>query len=607
MRSQREKSKIFTRRSLLVGICKFSLFSVLTARFGYLQIFSNSKYRSMAENNSIKIIIISPLRGLLVDRNGVLIADNHFNYSLVLLSTFKKEAEQIIANINNILGFETSISKFGIKRALWAAGKNNHIMIQDNLSWLDIAKIEVRTDLHGIEIIKNHRRRYLLNELTAHITGYISKPSVEEIENSKIPHYQDFLIGKNGVEKSLNGILLGSPGARKIEVNATGKFMRELIYTPPSRGLTTKLSIDVNLQKIVRKHLGSTHGSVIIMNGYTGEVLSMYSNPSYDPNKFVGGVQLDYWNQLRLDAGRPLINKSISNYYPPGSIFKIITALAILQAKIDPNKRVFCTGEHQVGNRKFRCWKEEGHGWVNLHNAISRSCNVYFYIFGLTAGINTMIDVALKLGFNNKTNIELPFENPGLLPTTEWIEKRLKNKWGPGDTINTTIGQGYLLTTPIQLATALAKVATGLQIKPTLLTAQNITNKLLDIPEDHLKLVRAGLYDVFNNSQGTGYKRRFTDSRYALSGKTGTAQIASQAKRNQTLQYKIRDHGLFAGYISTIDNRLYALSVVAEHSNWGSQSALPIATNIMREYLSMIEEKNNGTKLDTEDDMEDNV
>ena len=603
MRSQREKSKIFTRRSLIAGAGKLSFFCILAARFGYLQIFSNSKYRSMAENNSIKIVIIPPLRGLLVDRNGVLIADNHFNYSLVLLSSFKKEAEQIITNINTILGFETSISKFGIKRALWAAGKNNHIMIQYNLSWLDIAKIEVRTDLYGIEIIKNHRRRYLLGELTAHITGYISKPSIEEIENSQIPHYQEFLIGKNGVEKSLNKILLGSPGARKIEVNATGKFMRELLYTPPSRGITTKLSIDVNLQKIVCKHLGATHGSVIIMNGYTGEILAMYSSPSYNPNKFVGGVQLDYWNQIRLDAGKPLINKSISNYYPPGSIFKIVTALAILQAKVDPSKKVFCTGEHQVGNRKFRCWKEEGHGWVDLHNAITKSCNIYFYTFGLIAGINTIIDVALRLGFNNKTNIELPFENPGLLPTANWIEKRLKNRWGVGDTINATIGQGYILTTPIQLTTALAKVATGLKIKPTVLTETSTTTGPLDFPEEHLRLVRAGLYDVFNNSQGTGYRKRFTDNRYILSGKTGTAQVTSQTRRNQTLQYKIRDHGLFAGYISADYNKLYALSVVAEHSGWGSQSALPIATDIMKEYLSMVEEKANEIELDIEDDV----
>lgn len=588
MRSQREKNKIFTRRAFLLGMGKLALFSALASRFGYLQIISNSKYRAMAENNSIKIVIIPPLRGLLLDRNGVIIADNQFNYSLVLLSSFKQEAEKIVQDLNKILGYETGISRIGVKKALRAAGKNNQIMVQDNLSWLDIAKIEVRTDLYGVEIIKSHKRRYILSEMISHVTGYISKPSIEEAERSPIPHYQEFLIGKNGVERSLNNLLLGSPGARKIEVNAGGKFMRELIHNPPSRGITTKLSIDTNLQKIVAKNLASLHGSVVIMNANNGEILAMHSTPAYDPNKFVGGVQLNYWNQLKLNKGKPLINKSISNYYPPGSIFKIVTALAILDAGIDPTRKILCTGEHQVGNRIFRCNRKEGHGWVDLHNAIAKSCNVYFYTFGLAAGIDTIVETATKLGFNQKTNVELPFENPGLLPTNNWIERKLKNRWGAGDTINATIGQGYILITPLQLAAALAKIATGLKVIPTILSSsKSFSTELLGLPEEHLQLVRAGLHDVFNNPGGTGYRRRFTDKKYALAGKTGTAQVVAQAKRNQVLQYKIRDHGLFAGYISTSDKKLYAISVVAEHSGWGSASALPIATNIMREYLAM--------------------
>ncbi|WHQ47134.1 MAG: penicillin-binding protein 2 [Candidatus Midichloria sp.] len=601
MRSQREKNKIFTRRAFLLGVGKLTLFSALASRFSYLQIISNSKYRAMAENNSIKIVIIPPLRGLLLDRNGMIIADNQFYYSLVLLSPFKKEAEKIIQNLNKILEYETNISRLGVKRALRAAGKNNQIMIQDNLSWLDIAKIEVRTDLYGVEIIRSHKRRYVFSNMISHVTGYISKPSIEEAERSSVPHYQEFLIGKNGVERSLNSLLLGSPGARKIEVNAAGKFMRELIYNPPSRGITIKLSIDTNLQRIVATNLVSLHGSVVVMNANNGEILAMHSTPSYDPNKFVGGVQLDYWNQLKINYGKPLINKSISNYYPPGSIFKIVTALAILKTGIDPARKILCTGEHQVRNRIFRCNRKEGHGWVDLHNAIAKSCNVYFYTLGLAAGIDTIIETAIKLGFNQKTNIELPFENPGLLPTSDWIGKKLKNRWGAGDTINATIGQGYILITPIQLATALAKIATGLKVVPTILAAsRNFSTELLDLPENHLQLVRAGLHDVFNNSEGTGYRRRFADKKYTLSGKTGTAQVVSQAKRNQILQYKMRDHSLFAGYISTNDKKLYAISVVAEHSGWGSASALPIATNIMREYLSM-------TNTQIEEDVDDNL
>jgi len=586
MKSKREKNKTFTRRAFLLGVGKLALFSALTSRFSYLQITSNSKYRIMAENNSIKIIVVPPLRGLLIDRNSIVIADNQLSYNLVLLSSFKNEAVKIIEEINNTLGYETKISKIGIKKSLWAAGKNNYIMIQDNLSWVEIAKIEVRTNIYGIEIIKNYKRRYIFGEIMSHITGYISKATTQEAEKSSTPYYQDFLTGKNGIEKNLNKILSGTPGARKIEVNAVGKFVKELIYKAPSRGDAVKLSIDKNLQKIVVSSLSSINGSAIVMNANNGEILAMHSTPSYDPNKFVNGIQTDEWNQLKINVNKPLINKCISSSYPPGSIFKIVTALAILSAGIDPKKRIFCTGEHQVGNRKFRCWNEYGHGWVDLHSAIAKSCNIYFYIFGLQAGNYSIFEAANKLGFHNKTGIELPFENQGFLPTSEWIKKKLKNNWSVGDTINAAIGQGYILVTPIQLATALANLATGYKISPTMLLNTKITKtNYLDFPASHLEVVRNGLYDVFNNPGGTGYSRRLQNDRCILFGKTGTAQVTSQNKRNQVLQYKIRDHGLFAGYVSTKDEKIYAISVVAEHEGWGSASALPVALNIINEYL----------------------
>jgi penicillin-binding protein 2 len=586
MTNRKEISKIFTRRTVLLGLGKLSLFSVLVGRFGYMQIISSPRYKNMAENNSIKIIIIPPIRGLLKDRYDKIIVDNKVTYTLILQSKFKDQAIDIIKQIEAILGFDTDISKIGIKKVFLSAGNNNHIVIQENLSWTEITKIEIQIDLQGVEILKNYKRRYVFAEDTSHITGYIAKPTLKEIQKSVIPNYQDFLIGKNGIEKQLNDTLLGRPGIKKIEVNATGKFVREVLYNPSLEGSSCNLSIDTKLQNIVAKALNDYSGSAVIMDVYTGEILAMHSSPSYDPNRFIGGVQNNYWNMLNNDANKPLINKCISAIYIPGSIFKIVTALSILESGIDPSRKVFCTGEHQFGNRKFRCWKQNGHGWVDLNNAIAKSCNIYFYTFGLYSGIDNILKIANDLGFNQKTNVELPFESKGFLPTNDWIKSHLKNKWNTGDTVNISIGQGYLSVTPLQLANALSKVATGYSVQPTLIMQQKRKKfKKLATSEYYLQLVREGLYDVFNNNLGTGYNKRIISDKFTIAGKTGTAQVVSQFKRNQKLLYPVRDHGLFAGYISENNIPKYSIAVVIEHGGWGSISALPIGVEIMNSYL----------------------
>ena len=587
MKNDRIKRKLFTRRALIVSALKASMLGVLASRLGYLQLISGSKYKSLAENNSIKIVIIRPLRSMLFDRNGVVIVENKFTYNLVLDNKHLNNIEEIVAYVERIFGYQSDISNIGIKKVLRSTAKGQHIVIQENLSWTEIAKIEVRTDLYGVDIIQTEKRYYIYQEITAHITGYVAKPNQVEVDASTIPHYRDFLIGKTGVEKSLNETLLGTPGARKVEVNATGRFMREILYMPPTRGPDVNLSIDMKLQKITAAHLSEFNGSAVILNAKTGEVMAMHSNPSYDPNQFIGVLQPKYWDKIKSDASRPLINKAIYSIYPPGSIFKMVVALAILQAGIDPKKKIHCRGEHSIGNRVFRCWKKDGHGFVDLNSAIAGSCNVYFYIQGLLAGMDNILDISYKLGFANKTGIELPFESSGLMPNKEWIGRKLNGVWSGGDTVNMTIGQGYALVTPIQLAKASACIATGLSITPSILlrdASRQMEYPKINIPKEHLDIVRSGLYDVFNSIRGTAYYKRIQDDRLVLSGKTGTAQVATQKQRNQVLEYKLRDHGLFSGYFS-FDEEIYSIAVVTENSGWGSISALPIAIKIIKEYF----------------------
>lgn len=591
MQNRKNKNKVFTRRAMILGMIKLSLFGVLSLRFGYLQIFSNSRYKNIAAKNSMKIIIIPAVRGILLDRHDNVMTENITNYALMLDLTDNINPKETIGKIESILQYQTQISKISLKKAIQTTDRNSYILIQDNLSLKDILLLEENNDLQGIYIVQNRKRYYKNSTCIAHITGYVGRVTAVEIEQSAKPfYYKNLTVGKSGVEKQFNDILLGEVGARKIEVNAKGRFMKEVSAQPPVDGKNVKLSIDFHLQQIVAEKLANISGSTVVIDALSGHVLALHSTPTYDPNLFVGGVQSAYWTALQQDKNKPLINKSIAAVYPPGSIFKIVTALAILKAGIDPSRRVLCTGEYRYGNRKFRCWKECGHGLMNLHDAIMHSCNVYFYTLSMSCGgIESMREIASKLGFGERTRIELPAEAKGFLPSQEWIDTKLHHKWSFGDMINSSIGQGYILTTPIQLCLALAKIATGADVKPTLLySAQNVAYEKLNIPPEHLQIVRNGLYGVFNEPQGTGYNKRFYDPNYVIYGKTGTAQVASQSKRNQNLAYTLRDHGLFAGYVTLPDQKVYAISTVVEHGGWGSGSALPIAKSIMEEYLKKI-------------------
>lgn len=587
MRDQREKFKAFSRRAFILGGLKVTLLSLLAGRLYQLQILESEQYQTLSKNNSVKLAIVPPFRGNILDHKGNIFVDNEVIYSAIISREYIKNNAHLVHYLNEILGYEVELSKMGIEKMLKKIPRSFPVPIHKNLSWKDIAKISANLQLQEIQIIEEVKRRYIYGSILGHLTGYVAQPTTEEIKNSSIQNCRHFQIGRNGIEKSFNDNLLGKPGIRTIEVNANGRFMRELSSKPPIVGKTLKTSIDLRLQQIVANKFHEMTGSAIVLNPNSGEVMAMYSAPSYDPNQFTQGISIKDWNKIISDSEYPLINKAISASYPPGSIFKIVTALAILSAKISPHADVICTGEMKVGNHTFRCWNKHGHGRVNLKQAIAQSCNIYFYTYGQRAGIDAIASTARKLGLGTHTQIPLPFESAGIVPDKKWKLQMSSQNWTAGDTINTSIGQGYLLATPIQLAMLLAKIVTGKQVIPTLIP-NNSTNipKSLEISEEHLILVREGLSDVFNSPVGTGYRRRIAIPGLEIAGKTSTTQVARlKDKDKKVSKKKLQDHGLFVGYL-TDTKQNFLIAIVCEHGGWGSSSALPLAIDVITEYFT---------------------
>nr|WQM43423.1 penicillin-binding protein 1a [Candidatus Lariskella arthropodarum] len=590
MRDRNNKKRIFSRRALIIGAIKTAMLGGLCSRYYYLQLIESKKYEVLADNNRIKLIITAPLRGVVLDRNNKELISNKLSYKAVLDSVPQKRAKQIIIKLYEILGIKHQISDKAIENIMRNLSERGQTVIMKNIVWSDIAKIEESVDLSGIEVIREQKRIYLIGEDIAHITGYISKPNAKEVSNATIKNYQEFQIGKNGVEKTFNQDLLGTPGSRRIEVNSLGKFVREISIYKSIPANALKLSISLEVQKIVAKYISQICASAVLLDIRSGEVLAMHSTPSYDPNKFVGGISLKDWKEIHNNPEHPLINKAISIPYPPGSTFKIVTTLAALQNNLDPNRKIMCSGSFSLGGRIFRCWKKGGHGLVNMEEAIAGSCNVYLYTIGLQVGIGAIAQAAELLGLGQVSGIELPFENSGVIPDRNWKRQRFGQTWQQGDTVNASIGQGYVLATPIQIANMMARVASGTAVVPTILHNNgNEQAKSLNIRNSYLDILRSGLYGVFNKHFGAAYtKRRVYRDGIKISGKTGTAQVIAlkkQGEKHEKVQH--RDHGLFAGFFPA-DNPKYAIAVVAEHGGWGFQSALPVALNIIGDFLDVI-------------------
>lgn len=585
-----------TRRSLVVGAGAGLIFLTLSGRLAWLQVAQGSKYRTLAENNRINVKILPPLRGQIVDRFGVPLADNTRNFRVVITPEQAKPLKTVLAALAEKLSLRDDEVARILKEAKQAPSFAT-IEVRDYLNWEQVATIEVNLpDLPGVAIEEGWARLYPFAEGTAHLVGYVGAPSKDDGTEDPLLRVPGFRVGKSGMEKALEAGLRGLAGDQQVEVNVLGREVRELSRHAPENGERLTLSVDAELQQQLQERLAKERSaSAVIMDVHTGEVYALASHPSFDPNQFSRQLTSGLWQELLNDETKPLSNKAVAGQYPPGSTFKMVTAMAALEAGIiNEHTSVSCPGHFNFGGMKFHCWKAGGHGSVNVIRALQQSCDVFFYDVGNKVGIDRIARMAHRLGMGERLGIELAEEQPGLVPDRDWKRKKLKEKWLPGETINASIGQGYMLATPLQLATMVSRLVNGGRaVKPWLVRYSNDQQvhdgKYADLGfnPDHLKLVMDGMWQVVNVPGGTALGSRLKMPGVTMGGKTGTSQVRritaamrAAGVRNETLAWKFRHHALFVGYAPAEAPR-YAIGVVVEHGIGGALAAAPVARDLL--------------------------
>ena len=596
--------RIISRRALILTGGQLGFMGVLALRMRQLQLLEADKYRTLAEENRINIRLIPPARGLIFDRNGVLIAGNEQNYRITIVREDTPDIERTLREIAALI----PMSAEDLERARRELRRNSPfvpVSIAERLSWEDLSRIAVNAPaLPGVSPEVGLSRIYPLVEDFSHVVGYVGPASDYDLKRLndpdpllKIPRFQ---IGKIGVEAKLEKLLRGKAGSRRIEVNAQGRVMRELDRIEGTPGADIQLTIDARLQNFIHARLAGESAAAVVIDTGTGDILASCSAPGFDPNKFVRGISVPDYRALTEDAHRPLADKSVQGTYPPGSTFKIVVALAALEeGLLEPEETVYCPGYLKLGNRRFHCWKRGGHGKVNLLKSLQQSCDVFYYEMAQRVGIEKITAMARRLGLGQKHKLPMSGIAAGLTPTKDWKRSRYGREWLVGDTLNSGIGQGYVLASPLQLALMTARVASGRRLAPRLIrTVNGVAQKAppappLDIDPRHLQLVREGMFAVSNSRRGTAWRSRIADESMRLAGKTGTSQVRNITKaereagvtRNEDLPWERRDHALFVAF-APADAPKIAVSVVVEHGGGGSKAAAPIARDIVLRALS---------------------
>ena len=585
------------RRGLLIGGLQLGFCGLLAWRMHHLQIENAESFRLVADENRINLRLVPNQRGEIYDRNGVKLAGNEASYSVTMVAEDAGDIDVIFERLSKLINLspeDVERSKAELERS----AKFLPVTITDRLEREDIEKIHSNAPmLPGINPEIAFSRTYPLGEIFAHVVGYVGPVSSRDLEIRedpdpllKIPRFQ---IGKVGVERELEATLRGKAGTKKVEVNALGRVMRELERKEGSKGANLKLTLDTNLQAYVRARLGTESASAVVLDCKTGEILAICSSPTYDPNKFVRGISFDDYGALRDDNHRPLASKTVQDAYPPGSTFKMVTILAALEAGIiNHREKIRCNGHIEVSNRKFHCWKRDGHGNVDLVKSLRESCDVYYYELAQKVGIEKIAEVARILGLGQSFDIEMSAVTSGIVPDKIWKQKARSREWVVGDTVNSSIGQGYVLSSPLQLAVMIARIATGNEILPKLIKSVNGVEKAkipdqINLNENNLNLIRKALFEVTNHKRGTAYHSRVLDKKSQIIGKSGTSQVRniSAVERtqgvldNKDLPWEQRDHALFVNYAPYDDPKI-AVSIVVEHGGSGSTVAAPIARDI---------------------------
>jgi penicillin-binding protein 2 len=604
------RSKTFSRRLALLAGGKLALFGVLVGRMYYLQVVEADKYRTMADDNRINLRLLAPPRGRILDRTGEVVADNQLNYRVVVVA---EQTGSVPATLDALAEI-VPISDNERRRILREVSRKRRFLpvtVKDNLSWEDVSRIAVNApDLPGVSIDVGSTRLYPHGDLLAHVLGYVAPPAESDLTGDPLLELPDFRIGRNGVERVYDLAMRGRAGNSQIEVNALGRPIRELARNEGEPGQDLVLTIDATLQAFAAKRLAKEESAAcVLMDCTNGDVLVLASHPSYDPHEFARGISGTAWRALLNNTKAPLTNKAISGQYSPGSTYKMIVALAALEAGISPDMRVGCPGHMELGDNKFHCWKKGGHGGVDMIDGIMQSCDVYFYELGRRLGPERMADMARRFGLGQTLALDLPGERGGLIPTRAWKQARTGKGWATGESLVASIGQGYVLATPLQLATMTARMVNGgLAVVPHLTrdivqgrrVAERPANAYapVGVPQAHLAIMLRAMRGVVNDPRGTAFRQRIVDGVWTFGGKTGTSQVRriTEEERRVGLRkpdqvpWRERDHALFVGY-APLEAPRYALAVIVEHGGGGSAVAAPIAREVLAEAMRLERER----------------
>jgi len=594
-----EAARQISRRGLLLGSLQAAFAGTLAFRMRYLQVEQAQEFQLLADENSIKIRLIPPARGLIHDRKGVLIAGNEQNYRVTITREDAEDVPEVMAALARLIPLsDDDIAK--LIKEIEKRSPTLPITLADRLTWEEFSRVAVNAPvLPGIATEVGLSRVYPRLADFAHVLGYVGPVSDYDLSKIQDPdpllQIPKFQIGKLGVEAKLEEMLRGKAGTRRIEVNSTGREMREIDRREGEPGASVRMTLDARLQNFVMARLGADSAAAVAIDVQTGDILAIGSAPSFDPNLFVRGISSVDYKVLTENDHRPLADKTVQGAYPPGSTFKMVTALAALEAGvISPDEQVYCPGFTQLGDRKFHCWRRGGHGRVNLTQSLERSCDVYYYEIAQRVGIDRIADMAKRLGIGVRHDLPMSAVSEGNAPTKDWKQARYGKDWLVGDTLNSAIGQGYVLASPLQLAVMAARIATGRAIEPQLVRAVDdvptprTEAPALAVDPALLAAVRAGMHAVMNGKQGTASASRTVSDAVLMAGKTGTSQVRniSVAERaagvvsNENLPWEQRDHALFVCF-APYDAPKVAVAVVVEHGGGGSTVAAPIARDIL--------------------------
>jgi penicillin-binding protein 2 len=581
----------FTRRSLLLSGAQLAIGGLLAGRMAYISIAQNARYALLAESNRVNLTLMPPRRGWIVDRKGLPLALNRTMFRVDIIPDRLQDKDRVLGELQRLLGLpEDEMER--IRSELEKNRGYQPVQVADRLEWEKFAAVSIRApELPGVAPAQAWSRSYPDGAAVGHLVGYVGSASAKDYEENKDPLLitPGFKIGKEGLERVFEPILRGKPGAKRSEVTARGKLVRDLATREDVPGRALHLTVDAGLQAYASRRMGDQSSSLVCIDCQTGAILAMASMPSYDPNSFTDGISHLEWDMFSSDDHLPLINKSLQGLYPPGSTSKPMAALAFLKAGIDPDAHVNCTGAYKVGGSYFHCSQRRGHGPISMHEAIIKSCDIYFYHFARLAGIAPLAGMAKIMGLGKKFDLPVASQRFGTYPDPAWLMRRYKKPWSTFDTVNTSIGQGYVLTNPLQLAVMMARMASGKAVEPHF-TASHTRPPPPPLAVDpaHLAFVRDAMMGVVNSGRGTASVARLSVDGIKIAGKTGTAQVrritmaerAGGVRSNASLAWKQRDHSLFIAY-APADAPRYAIGCIVEHGGFGASAAAPLVRDTM--------------------------